>query len=179
MKKTIIAAIVGGIIIFTWQFLSNAALNFHEDEQKYTANQDAILKVLDENLPEEGQYFLPNLPPGYTAEEYEAHAKEVEGKPWAQVFYHKANDMSMPINMARGLIANILVAFLLAWLLMKMNAPSMSTMVMSSLAIGLMAYLTETYPIAIWYKHETLMTLIDAIVIWGLLGLWMGWYLRR
>ncbi len=42
MKKTIIGAIVGGIIIFAWQFLSWGPLNLHEAQQQYTPKQDTI-----------------------------------------------------------------------------------------------------------------------------------------
>ena len=36
MKKTVIAALVGGLIIFLWQFLSYALINFHKPAQQYT-----------------------------------------------------------------------------------------------------------------------------------------------
>jgi len=39
MKKSIIAAIVGGIILFFWQFLSNAALYLPRQAQQYKPNQ--------------------------------------------------------------------------------------------------------------------------------------------
>lgn len=63
MKKTIIASLVGGIIIFFWQFLSNAALDLHRPAQQYTANQDSILNYLSTQLTE-GKYFLPTVPAG-------------------------------------------------------------------------------------------------------------------
>jgi hypothetical protein len=46
MKKEVIGAIVGGIIIFIWQFLSFALINFHLPVQQYTDKQDAILEAL-------------------------------------------------------------------------------------------------------------------------------------
>lgn len=179
MKKTIIASLVGGIIIFFVQFLFWAALNLHAKEQLYTPNQDAILKSLEENLPEEGQYFIPNLPPNSSSEEYEAHMAEVTGKPWAQVFYHKANNTSMPMNMARGLLVDIVAAWLLVWVLMKMGNASMQTMLFSSLAIGLMGYITGIYATSIWFETHAIASLLESIASWGLCGIWMGWYLRR
>ncbi len=34
MKKTIIAVIVGGLMLFAWQFLSWSMLNLHEAQQQ-------------------------------------------------------------------------------------------------------------------------------------------------
>jgi hypothetical protein len=61
MKKSLIGAIVGGIIIFLWQFLSWALINFHKPAQQYTAKQDAVMTILNSNL-EEGGYIMPALP---------------------------------------------------------------------------------------------------------------------
>lgn len=43
MKKHLIAAIVGAMIIFFWQFLSNAALELPRPAQLYTPKQDTII----------------------------------------------------------------------------------------------------------------------------------------
>ena len=66
MKKTIVAAIVGGIIIFIWQFLSFALINFHKPAQNYTDKQDAIMNFLNSQQLPEGGYFLPNIPDNST-----------------------------------------------------------------------------------------------------------------
>ncbi len=34
MKKMIVGALVGGLILFVWQFLTWGALNLHEAQQK-------------------------------------------------------------------------------------------------------------------------------------------------
>ncbi len=45
-QKTIIGALVGGVILFIWQFLSWTMLNLHGESQKYTAKQNEILQYL-------------------------------------------------------------------------------------------------------------------------------------
>ena len=47
MKKQIIGALVGGLLIFFWQTLSHVAFNLHEPVQRYTANQDSVLSYLN------------------------------------------------------------------------------------------------------------------------------------
>jgi len=94
MKRTIIAALVGGIIIFAWQFLSWPVLNLHKAANKYTPNQDAILAALNTNLPEEGGYMMPGLPESASTEDHEKLMKEADGKPWATIQYHKSQKAS-------------------------------------------------------------------------------------
>ena len=82
MKKTIIGAIVGGIIIFIWQFLSWTVLNTHEAAQQYTPNQEAIMAALEANLPDDGGYYIPGLAPGASEEEMKKIAIFVT---WCQI----------------------------------------------------------------------------------------------
>ncbi|MBK9485026.1 MAG: hypothetical protein IPO01_07365 [Chitinophagaceae bacterium] len=129
MKKTIIGAIVGGIILFLWQFLSWTMLNRHDARQRYTPKQDSIMAYLNTQFSEDGGYMMPRFAPGTSNEEMEKQMKAIEGKPWAEVVYHK----SMPgmdkmfMNMGRSLVVNIFIIWLLCWLLTKINAPSFGT----------------------------------------------------
>ena len=85
MKKMIIGAIVGGIILFAWQFLTWGVLNLHEAQQQYTPKQDSVLAYLGTQFSEDGAYFMPNYAPGTSRDEIEKQMKAMEGKPWAQV----------------------------------------------------------------------------------------------
>uniref|UniRef100_UPI003F6A21F7 hypothetical protein n=1 Tax=Sediminibacterium sp. TaxID=1917865 RepID=UPI003F6A21F7 len=60
MKKNIIASIVGGVLLFMWQFLSWTAINLHSPSQQYSAKQDTILAILKTHLDKEGGYYLPS-----------------------------------------------------------------------------------------------------------------------
>ena len=46
MTKAIIGSIVGGIILFFWQFLSHTILNLHKGAEQYTPKQDSIMAYL-------------------------------------------------------------------------------------------------------------------------------------
>ncbi len=175
MKKLTIAALVGGIILFLWQFISWAAVNFHKETQQYTPNQAKILEFLNENL-EEGFYYMPGTAPG---EDPQKVMEEAMGKPWAQIYFHKTMTTNMGMSMARGLLVDILAVALLAWILLKMGNASFSTILLSSLAVGLIGYLTINYTQTIWYELPSLSHLLDAVAGWGLTGLWLGWWLRK
>ena len=175
MKKLIIGALVGGLILFLWQFASWAAINFHADTQQYSPNQDKVLKFLHENL-EEGFYFMPNAAPGEDSQEVMQSAL---GKPWAQVYFHKEMTNNMAASMSRGFLIDILAAGLMAWLLLKMTNPNFQTILTSCIAVGFIGYFTIPYLNSIWFETPTLAYLLDAVGSWGLVGLWFGWWLRK
>ena len=179
MKKQLIAVIVGAILLFIWQFLSWAMLNIHGAETRYTPNQERIIEALSQNLPEEGSFMIPNVPPGTPMNQQEPMMKAWEGKPWATITYHKAMNTDMTMNMVRGFAIDLVALFLLVWLLGKIQQPNFATVIQACLAIGVISYLTIPYLHSVWYKTETLGHLIDAFGCWGLIGVWLGWFLNR
>lgn len=178
MKKTILGVLVGALILFIWQFISWGAVNLHSDMQQHTPKQTEILKYLGDNL-EEGFYMLPVSPPGTSSEDMQKQMEESNGKPWAQIYYHKAMDTSMGMNLFRGFVVDLLAVFLLVFILQKMGNASFQTIILSSLSVGLIGYLSVTYVNAIWFQTKTLADLLDAVASWGLIGLWLGYWLRR
>lgn len=182
MKKMIIGALVGGVILFVWQFLTWGLLNLHEAQQKYTPKQDSILAYLGTQFNEDGAYMMPNFAPGTSRDEMEKQMKTTEGKPWAQVIYHKSQPgmNKMFMNMGRSLLVNIFVVLLLCWLLVKIPSPSFSTVFLGTIGTGFIIFLHAPYTMHIWYGSFDLMAhFVDALVAWGVTGLWLGWWLRR
>ena len=183
MKKVIIGSIVGGLLIFLWQFLSFAAINFHKPAQDYTEKQDVIMSFLNSQGLKEGGYIMPSVPEGTSSSDMEKAMKETDGKPWASIQYHNEaentmNDMFM--NMARGFLVNIVIVMLFCWVVQKINAPAFGTIVKAALAVGIIVFLNAPYTGFIWYKNfDVWAHLLDAVVAWGLTGLWLGWWLRR
>ena len=179
MKKLLIGAIVGGIIIFLWQFLSFAALDLHRVAQQYTPKQDTILSVLRANL-QEGRYYMPTVADNASNDEEIKLMDEMVGKDWAMVEYHAKYENDMVMNMIRSLLVNILTVFLLGWVLTRGGALSFSTIVTASIFVGLMAFFNIAYANFIWYKSPGIWAdFTDAIVPWALTGVWLGWYFNR
>lgn len=182
MKKAFIGAIVGGIIIFVWQFLTWGALNLHRSQQQYTPKQDSILAYLGTQFNEDGAYMMPTFAEGTSRDEMEKQMKAMEGKPWAQVVYHKSmpgmNKMFM--NMGRSLLVNIFITWLFCMLIAKITAPSFKTVFLASISIGLIVFLHAPYTMHIWYGSFDLMAhFADALITWGAVGLWLGWWFTR
>jgi hypothetical protein len=179
MKRIMIASIVGGLILFIWQTLSFAILDLHNSSHAYTSNQDSILHYLDGKLPE-GRYFLPTLPKGAKMEDMQKLEEQVKGKPWAIIDYHSAYNVSMSRNMVRGILVDIVLIWLLCWLLLKAGTPSFGGFVTAAVVIGIISFLSFPYTYYIWYRQPGIfMDLVDAVVGWGLAGAWLGWWFNR
>jgi len=177
MNKAIIGALVGGLILFIWQFLSWAALNLHASQMEYTPKQTEILEYLSNNL-EEGEYFLPTVPKGATSEQMTALQENAIGKPWAKIQMNDTFDANMGMNMFRGFVVNVLSAFLLCWILMKIPNRNFVTILLSSLFVGLISYMNTSYINSIWFETNSIPDLLDAVASWGIVGLALGAILK-
>jgi hypothetical protein len=183
MKKMIIGAVVGAIIMFAWQFISFGLANFHGPAQAYTDKQDAIMGFLKNQGIKEGGYLMPSAPSTASRAEAEAAMKASDGKPWARIEYHNEagnNINAMMMNMVRGLLVNIVIVLLFCWIIGKMGAPRFGTILAASVCVGLIGFLNQPYTGFIWYKTFDIWAyFFDAIIAWGLTGLWLAWWLRR
>jgi len=178
MGRLLIGGLVGGLILFIWQFLSWSMLNVHAKNFTYSPNEQAVIDCLSANLSD-GEYFIPGNPPGATAEQMAANQENAIGKPWAKINYRSSFEMNMGMNMARGFVVDFLAALLLCWLLIKIPNLSFQDVLFGSLAVGIISYLTGPYINHVWFESSSIGDLIDAVVSWGLVGAFLGWWLRR
>ena len=119
MKKLIVGALVGGLIMFICQTLSWAMLNLHHASQEYTPKQDSIMAYLNTQFSEDGSYLMPNYPKNTSREEMEKSMDANKGKPWAQIQFHKSLDTNMGANILKGFIVDIIILAFMCWILMK------------------------------------------------------------
>ena len=180
MKKTLIGGIVGGIIIFIWQALSQMAFNLHEPSQKYSAGQDSVLIALSKHLKEPGGYMLPRMKEMLSMEEMDKFTQSIQGKPWAIVRYYPSNNTNMGSNMIRSLVVDILLVILLIWIINQLRVPSKGLIIRLSLVVGFIAFTNVAYTEHIWYPvFDIRASLIDALVSWGLCGIWLGYWMTK
>lgn len=180
MKKLLVGALVGGIIIFIWQTLSWAILNLHHAGQEYTPKQDSIMAYLNSQFSDDGSYLMPNYPRDETREQMEKQMDANKGKPWAQIQYHKSLDTNMGANIGKGLVLDIIMVALLCWILMRMSAPTFGTIFISCVLTGLIVFMNSPLTIHIWYlKADVMAHFWDALISWAACGVWLGWWLSR
>ena len=84
------------------------------------------------------------------------------------------------MNMVRTLLIDILVVWLLCWILLKIPYLRMGNIFIATIFTGLIVFLNGPYTDYIWYQDAGIWPhLIDAIVSWGLCGLWLGKWLPK
>lgn len=182
MKNWIIAALVGGIIIFLWQFVSWTVSGIHSGSFRYHPQQNEIMSTLSNHFTETGVYLLPTSPPDASSEDMEKLYNESLGKPMASVMYIKSNDSNMAGSMIRGFLVDVLLVLILIYILTRNGTPNMLRMTTGAIAVGLFTWLWGPYTTHNWFQmpwDAITGHLVDAIFAWGIVGLWVGWYLNR
>jgi hypothetical protein len=180
MKKLIIGSLVGGLILFVWQFFSWTISSLHTNAYQYTPNQHAIMQTLSTQLTKDGGYMVPSLPEGASMEEQEKFMEACKGKPWAVISWHQSNDANMGMNIVRGLIVDLLIVAFFCSILTRIHNLNFVSILIASLFTGMIVFLNVPYTNHIWFQsHDLLGYFVDLIVGWGLLGVWLGWYYGR
>ena len=179
MKKYLVGALVGAIILFAWQGLSWMAIGIHDKSMKYHPSQNEIMSLLSSTTKEDGLYMLPSAP---TKKEQMKMMEEMDGKPWASVIYHQSKKTGMVMPMVRAFLVDFFLAIAFIYLITRAGTPIPRRVFSASVALGLSYFLWSPYMGHIWFDlpwHMIQGDLIDAIVAWSLCGFWMGWWLNR
>ena len=182
MKKWLVGSLVGAIIVFAWQTLSWTMLGIHDAEATYSASQDKIMTALGEANLEDGVYFLPNVPPGSDMDTHEEMRKSMVGKPWARILYKRAYKDDMTMSMIRGFLVNLFLVFSFIYIITRGGTPPAIRVFAGSVDIGLFGFLWGLYIDHVWFQTPAKVLhghIIDALVAWGLCGLWLGWWMNR
>jgi hypothetical protein len=182
MKKWIIGSFVGAILVFGWQFLSWNILGIHNAGEKYTPAQDSIINVLSTTLKEDGMYLVPTTEPGADMKARDELAKKMDGKPYAGIIYVKSFETGMTKPIIRGFLIDLALVLLMISILVRGGLPSFTGIFTGCIAVGLFTFLWQPYMELNWFQVPWPAIkghLIDAIVAWGLCGLWLAWWLRK
>ena len=144
MKPSVLSTVVGGLVLFFWQFLFFAAINLHAPAQEYTPLDREILAHLDALNLEEGMYALGSPSPEERADpeglgaEYMAR---MEGKPYGVLNYQHEWRGDMTPKLIRSLIMNLIAAALITWLLSQSKNPTILKRTITAVAIGFAGFI--------------------------------------
>jgi hypothetical protein len=161
----------------SWSFLG-----IHNAEAKYTAEQETLLNQISSALKEDGMYMLPTVAPGASMDEQNALGEKMNGKPWALVVYKTAYVHGMTKPMIRGFLIDIFLVFSLIYILTRGGTPPAYRIFAGSVAVGFFTFLWGPYTGYNWFQtpmNAITGHLIDALVAWGLTGIWLGWWLNK
>jgi hypothetical protein len=171
MSRKILFSLLGGVIIFAWQFLSFAMPNFHKKAATYTPLQDTLIQKFSELGLKEGMYMLGQADPAASRDEQCKQYEKLEGRPWAVINYHMDNNMEMTMPMIRGFLICVVISFLLFWLFLQQKEPTLVNRILLALAVGLIGFFFIPYTSFIWYREPDIFAYFaDALVPWIILG---------
>lgn len=186
--RLVVAALLGGLVVFAWGFVSHMALPIGEMGHGQAGNEDVVLSALREGLPaREGLYMVPGLSPEAYAQQDEAamaaYSAKAVANPNAVIFYQPVgrDGMDMTTQLAKEWVTNTVSALLVAWVL-ALGAFGFGKRVAIATVMGLFAWLAVSVPYWNWYRFPlelTMGSLIQNVVGWLLAGLAMAWWLGR
>jgi len=177
MKVLIKGALLGGLVAFIWTNLSWMVLPWHQMTISTLPNEAPIAESLKNNVKESGLYMLP-----WTTDKTEEAMAEVNQKikngPFAYMVVHPNGfEMNKGKMMLFGLLSNILIAFMLTYLLTQTKGLSYIQKVGFVKMAAVAGALVVVVPNFIWWQFPlayTLVTIVDTAFTWGFAGLAIG-----
>ena len=121
MKQVLIGAIVGGIVLFAWQYAAWMFLDLHKlDQEPLLANQTAVAAALKGT--KRGVYWIPGITQDehkdQESDAYKAWDKAHEAGPIVFINYDPEGKPAMSgATMGMGAAVAILMALIMSWML--------------------------------------------------------------
>ena len=162
--KILIAAVVAGLVLFVWGFVSWTILSWRDGDVHKFSDEAAVMQVMLDNAPASGIYYIPG--------------DEADYSPTTpNTFVNLMKDgfqTDMGGMMITGIISNILMSVLLAYLLLMASGLSYAQRLAFVTTAGLLMGLAGNLPYWNWFGFPsgyTLVQIIDSVVMWFLAGL--------
>lgn len=172
-KKVIIGAVLGGVVLFIWQFAVHMVLGVYDDAFVKLKDPAAVEKVLKENLTGSGMIVIPLPEPGDSDAEAEAMEKLTTG---FSLFGAVNIDGRHGFGAMLGVqfAVNVLASALLMFVLLAANPSTLGSRLALVLCFAVFAVLTELIPNWNWGGSSLAYIgrqIGEQIVGWALVGL--------
>lgn len=177
MKRTLIAGLSGGLIVFVWGALSWMALPYHVESIDNLPHEAQAVSTFLEAIPESGMYHYPGLPPAdATAQQREAWEARVKAGPRIPLMICRVegSDPLPAENFFFGFAGNLAAALLAAGLLGVTALRSYGSRVLFVTLLGGFASLSSVLPNWTWWSFTGLygtLEIGDLLIGWCLAGL--------
>lgn len=184
--RVLVAALMGGIVMFVWGAIAHMALGLGEAGMRQPASEDTVLSTLHAGLGNRpGVYILPSVDPARMHDKaaMEAYSAKARTSPYAfMVYLPQGEDLSdMSGQLPRQWASDTLSALALAFV-MGLATFSFATRLSIALAVAVFAWLSTLVPYWNWYRFPTNFTvaaLIEQVIGWLIAGAVMAWWLGR
>ena len=184
MIKLLLGAVLAGIVLMLWGWVTWGLLAGTMDIVRPPAEERALAAALGASIPEDGTYFLPWEGMEGDAQEQAAWKANHESGPIALLFVRtKGQSSDMGAMMGGGLVHFIVSAFL-AGLLLKMALPALGSY---GARVGLVAFaglfgaFAMELPLSVWWYvpwSYTLFNFFATVVAWFLAGLVLAAFVK-
>lgn len=167
MKNSILAVVLGTIILFAWGFVSWTLLPWHNAVIGEFNNESIVAETLAAQTPQNGIYLLPYNQENFTEGKAVAFANVLP----------QGFKMSMAEMMVLAIIGQLIAAALAVWLLSMTQGLSYAQRVTFLAVLGLTIGLVSHFPYWVWFSFSTsyvFVTVLDTLIAWTLAGLAMA-----
>jgi hypothetical protein len=176
--KSVVAAIVGGLVVFVWSAIAHMALPIGTMGLSTLPDEQPVLDVLREKVPADGMYFVPGMDPKSKDPQYhENWQKKYESGPSGLLILHPRGMKTMTTRlMVIELLTDIAAAAVVALVFAGMAGGAGRRMIVAAL-LGLFAWLSISVSYWNWYGYPLAYIGgegIDQVVGWALGGLAMA-----
>jgi hypothetical protein len=175
-----LSAIVGGIIVFCWGFISWDLLSLHP-LANFT-NEDAVASAIRANAPANGVYLIPAPVQPAAGADKAAQEKMMEDRQHTGPIVLAAvqtggMSLSIPVFFLRGLCIDVVGALFVSILFGMLTGANYGRRVLFAALIGLTAGLLVSAPNWGWWGFSSkyiACEFVDLIASWTLAGLAMA-----
>jgi len=178
--RIFLAGILGGIVMFIWNFVAHDLLPLGEMGVRLIPNEDAVTSVLQTNLGDNsGFYVFPSggLTPGATGEQKKAAMKKAEEQMAAGaggvLVYRPKRIFNFPKRLGIEFVTEVIESLLAVFLLAQTGIRGFGGKVGFVFTTGILASIVTNVPYANWYgfpKSFTLAQMIMTVVGYLLVG---------
>ena len=181
--RLIIAAIVGGLVMFFWGAFSHMVLQLGDTQIKALPNEAAVVAAMKANITEPGFYLVPGMENMHSATEEQQKAWEEKYKagPTAIVIYRPTGGEVMSAKQLLFELGSNIVAALFVAYILSMMIPSFTKRVAAAALIGLSGWISINLSYWNWYGFPASFVgfeAIDQFVGWLLVGIAIAFIIR-
>jgi len=177
MKVLIKGSLIGGLVAFIWMNFSWMVLPWHQKTISTLPNDAPVAEALKNNVSKSGLYILP-WSASMSKEAQAEVSQKLENGPFAYMVVHPNGlKLNMTKMMLFALLSNIVIAFILTYLLTKTSGLSYIQKVGFVKMAAIAGALVVVVPNLIWWHFPldyTLVTIVDTAFTWGFAGLAIG-----
>jgi hypothetical protein len=177
--KIFLSALLGGLAVFVWSFLSWMVLPWHDAHIFAFKDEAAVVEVLKANAPAPGLYMMPDAGSGG---DWKAGAERMRTGPFFfGVVRPGSGDWSFTRLMIGSLLTQIAGALIITILVKSAGFGNYLGRVIFSGAIGLAAGVLGHLPNLNWWEFPrgwTLINITDLVIGWCIGGLVIAAFTR-